>query len=193
MLSPVKAITAGALVFAIGGAFLIAQPFQQPSSVPGAATDAVAATWVTGTIVLASGCSGPATEVDEDVIHRWNYVCNPQRWTASDPRLAGDVASVWNDDEYRVADGGSKAVNMSALFIGNDGGGWTCSSPNLLNSGGLFATGLTGATYTCVGSDGYAGLSAILVLDGAKGDSEEFTGLIFPGDFPPVPEPPAAE
>ena len=38
MLSPVKAITAGALVFAIGGALLIAQPFDQHGSVPGAAT-----------------------------------------------------------------------------------------------------------------------------------------------------------
>ncbi len=36
MLSPVKAITAGALVFAIGGAFLIAQPFEQQGGVPGA-------------------------------------------------------------------------------------------------------------------------------------------------------------
>ena len=36
MLSPVKAITAGALVFALSGAFLIAQPFDQQASVPGA-------------------------------------------------------------------------------------------------------------------------------------------------------------
>ena len=41
MFSPVKAITAGALVFALGGVLLIAQPFdQQGGSVPGAATDA---------------------------------------------------------------------------------------------------------------------------------------------------------
>jgi len=40
MFSPAKAITAGALVFAIGGVLLIAQPFdQQGGSVPGAATD----------------------------------------------------------------------------------------------------------------------------------------------------------
>jgi len=40
MFSPVKAITAGALVFAIGGVMLIAQPFDQQASVPGAATEA---------------------------------------------------------------------------------------------------------------------------------------------------------
>src|SRR5688572_7328945 len=39
MFSPAKAITAGALV--IGGALLIAQPFQQESVVPSAATDPV--------------------------------------------------------------------------------------------------------------------------------------------------------
>ena len=36
MLSPVKAITAGALVFAIGGVFLIAQPFDQQERAGGA-------------------------------------------------------------------------------------------------------------------------------------------------------------
>ena len=37
MFSPVKAITAGALVFAVGGLLLIAQPFDQPGvGVPGA-------------------------------------------------------------------------------------------------------------------------------------------------------------
>ena len=84
---------------------------------------------------------------------------------------------------------------MSALFVRNDGGGWTCSSPNLLGGGGLFPAGLTGggATYACVGDEGYAGLSVILVLDGAKGYSREFSGLIFPGGFPPLPEPPAAQ
>jgi hypothetical protein len=40
MFSPAKAITAGALVFALGGVLLIAQPFdQQGGGVPGAATD----------------------------------------------------------------------------------------------------------------------------------------------------------
>ena len=54
MLSPVKAITAGALVFALGGVMLIAQPFGQQGSVPGAETDteAEAPAWVTGTLTL---------------------------------------------------------------------------------------------------------------------------------------------
>ena len=40
MFSPVKAVTTGVIVFAIGGAFLIAQPFEQQGSVPGATGDA---------------------------------------------------------------------------------------------------------------------------------------------------------
>ena len=59
MFSPAKAITAAALVFGIGSAMLIAQPFdQQGGSVPGAATDTapVAPVWVTGTESIGPAC-----------------------------------------------------------------------------------------------------------------------------------------
>jgi len=58
MFSPAKAITAGALVFAIGGVLLIAQPFGQQSSVPGAAIDGAGLepASVTGTF---TGTEGP--------------------------------------------------------------------------------------------------------------------------------------
>ena len=39
MFSPAKAITAGALVFAIGGVMLMAQPFHQQGSVPKRSND----------------------------------------------------------------------------------------------------------------------------------------------------------
>jgi len=48
MLSPVKAITAGALVFALGGAFVIAQPFGQQGSVPGAGIEDAEGTVTSG-------------------------------------------------------------------------------------------------------------------------------------------------
>ena len=71
MFSPVKAITAGALVFAIGGAFLIAQPFgQQGDSAPGAQS-----TFLPGVEVTVT----PTCDVPR---------CT---WTASDPRLTGTV------------------------------------------------------------------------------------------------------
>jgi hypothetical protein len=52
---------------------------------------------------------------------------------------------------------------------------------------------VTDTTFTCTGNGGYAGLSAILVSSLTSGFDEEFVGLIFAGDFPPVPEPPPAE
>jgi hypothetical protein len=42
VLSPVWAIATGAIIFALGGALLIGEPFDQPASVPGAETEAVA-------------------------------------------------------------------------------------------------------------------------------------------------------
>ena len=152
--------------------------------------EAIAPTWVTGNITLASSCTGPDIAFDGDIRHNWNYVCSPQTWTASDPRFTGEVAAMWNDDVYKT-DNGYNAVNVSARYLHNDEGGWTCTSSNLFEGSGLFPTGLTGETANCVGQGGYEGLSAILILDDAAG--YPFSGLIFPGDFPPLPEAPAAE
>ena len=193
MLSPVKAITAGAIVFALGGAFLIAQPFDQQSIVPGADAEDVVATWVTGDVRYASSCSGPDTEMDGDVRRDRNYECSPQTWTASDPRLTGEVSRRWNEDVYRTEDEGYVSVNMGAAYLRNEGGGWACSASNLFKGSGLFPQELTGETFACTGEDGYEGLSAILVNEQGGRNAEEFVGLIFSGDFPPLPEPPAAE
>ncbi len=191
MFSPAKAITAGAIVFALGGAFLIAQPFQQQGSVPGTETEAIDPTWVTGSITLASSCFTPVGEFDGPVMHERSYVCDPQTWTASDPRLSGEVAAVWNNDVYQT-DNGAIAVNVDARYLRNDGGGWTCSTTNLLKGTGLFSDSFTGTTYTCIGQDGYDGLSAVLV-ETDDPPRHPFVGLIFSGDLPPLPEPPAAE
>jgi len=190
MFSPAKAITAGALVFAIGGVLLIAQPFDQQGSVPGAETEEVAATWVTGNIQPAPSCSDGDSEVDIDVIRSRNVECSPQTWTSSDPRLTAEVSRRWSDDTYRMDDGsGSKSVYIDAAYLRNEGGGWTCVNSGLDGSG----SSTVATTHTCIGDGGYDGLSAILVLEPTGGFSEEFVGLIFSGDFPPVPEPPAAE
>lgn len=111
MFSPVKAITAGALVFAIGGALLIAQPFGQPDgSVPGAATDAEAAAPV-------------------EVTGEWlNYDCNvspdycTQEWSMSDPRLEGTFK--WFTSEWEDPDFNTTAFAYWAYVIENEGGTW---------------------------------------------------------------------
>ena len=107
----------------------------------------------------------------------------------------------WSDDIYKT-DEGDIWVSMSAAYLRNDGGDWACSSSGLSKGIGATADGTTvdaesvnggTATFDCVGDGGYAGLSAILVLTEAGGFSEDIAGLIFSGDYPPPPEPPAAE
>ncbi len=191
MFSPVKAITAGALAFALSGAFLIAQPFDQQASVPGAEAEEVAPTWVTGDIRFFSECTGPDYEFVGDVRHNRNRVCGPQAWTASDPRLAGDVSRRHNDDVYMTDEEGFISVRMDAAYLRNDGGGWACSDSRLLRGSDSSTEAFAGGNFTCVGEDGYEGLSAILVVEETVGFNEEFVGLIFSGDFPPLPERPA--
>jgi|GEM_PF-2014598 len=195
MLSPAKAITAGALVFALGGVLLIAQPFDQQSAVPGAETEAIAPIWVTGTVTFAPSCSGPDSEMVGDVRRDWSNECSPQTWTATDPRLTGEVAFRWNSDIYQT-DAGTVEVNTSASYLRNDDGGWVCSSSPLWKGSGPSTTeAVTGDNAKCVGEGGYEGLSALLAREKGPGPgySAEFVGLIFSGDFPPLPEAPAAE
>jgi hypothetical protein len=65
----------------------------------------------------------------------------------------------------------------------------------LLKGSGMSSVAVAGPTseFTCIGDGGYAGLSAILVLEDTGGFSADIVGLVFSGDFPPVPEPPAVE
>jgi hypothetical protein len=195
MFSPVKAIIAGAVVFALGGAFLIAPPFDQQGSVPEAETEAIAPTWVTGTVERAPSCSGPdSVEIDGDVRHDRNVECSPQTWTSSESRLTSEVVRRWNSDVFQT-DEGTIEVGTGTAFLRNEGGGWACSEDTYLTGGsGTSAEPVPETTtFTCIGDGGYEGLSAILVSEMGPNYSEEFVGLIFSGDFPPPPEPPAAE
>lgn len=82
---------------------------------------------------------------------------------------------------------------MDAPYLRNDGGEWACLDTSLLRGSGMSSEAVAETTFTCTGNGGYAGLSAILVSSPTVGFSEEFVGLIFASDFPPVPEPPPAE
>jgi hypothetical protein len=99
MFSPVKAITAGAVIFAIGGAFLIAQPFDQQANVPGAEapTDSTPAVF-TGR--LAGSClvqSAPTEQID-GISKQRGEVYGCFRWETTDPRISGQSTVVWNFD-----------------------------------------------------------------------------------------------
>ena len=191
MFSPAKAITAAALVFGIGGAMLIAQPFdQQGGSVPGAATDTapVAPVWVTGTESIGPACEDPTSSTDDGVVVRTRgWHCDPT-WETSDPRLTGDVTARWNADVYRMEDGENTTLAAGTYDLRNDGGGWHCEYADALKQGPDEETdGLNDKTATCIGGDGYDGLTAVLFFRWA-GNSSSIEGLLFGGDVPPLPE-----
>lgn len=192
MFSPVKAITVAALVFGVGGAMLIAQPLeQQGGSVPGAATDtAPAATvWVTGTESLGPACTDATSSTDDGaVVSTRGWHCDQQTWETSDPRLTGDVTARWNADVYRRDDGENTTLAAGTYDLRNDGGGWHCEYADALKATPTEATdGVNDKTVTCIGGDGYDGLTAVLFFRWT-GNSTSIEGLLFGGAVPPLPE-----
>ena len=111
MFSPAKTITAAALVFAVTGAFLVAQPLGLPgTSAPGAEIDVE-----------------PAEPIE--VSGRWmGYDCEvgphycTQAWSMSDPRLDGTVK--WFSTEWKDPDFNPVTFGYTSYAIENDGGSW---------------------------------------------------------------------
>ncbi len=187
MLSPVKAIAAGAFVFAIGGAMLIAQPFGQQSSLPGAGSDldpVEVAAWVTGTV----------TEVRSDDTDHLGNVRVPQKgmsandnvhltfqWEASDPRLTGSGTYDSNWLSYLFQ---NMKLEASRYTLENDEGRWVGTGTTVSSLDDMMET----HTMILRGEDGYEGLTTYVVMDdGLSGTS--FHAAIFPGDMPAVPDP----
>jgi hypothetical protein len=173
MFSPAKAITAGALVFAIGGVLLIAQPFdQQGGSVPGAATDDASVamstfTWLEGDDGLFDAWGpGPVSVTDEGLLLQehveFGFI------VTTDPRISGEMVTTYNGFLFDEETGaGEYGVLVGKKIIANAGGRW------IETDMGHFE-----------GVDGYAGLTAVF-RDGPEGERE---GVIFPGDMPPTPK-----
>jgi hypothetical protein len=181
MFSPAKAITAGALVFAIGGVLLIAQPFdQQGSSVPGAAidTERAATEGVTGEL------RGSDDDCDSD-----DY-CT-QEWSMSDPRLEGTFklfSSEFHDpDSYSV-----NPVTFSywAYVIENDGGTWRgfpdVALPNRFG-------GAPTRDFLMEGEGGYEGLTFVARIDENLDGEPTMRGYIFDCESPLPPDFPSTE
>jgi hypothetical protein len=194
MFSPLKVIAAAAIVFALGGVMLIAQPFDRQANVPGAEIKAVAPTWVTGSMQHVDGSCSETGSSNDGGFSRHSYECT-FTWTSSDPRLTGEASDRWNEDTYQT-DEGPIAVGMDASFLRNEGGDWACTNAYIVKgTDPLTQEVLTdSSTYTCLGGGGYEGLSAVLASKPMEDSfSDEFVGLIYSGDLPPLPEPPAAE
>lgn len=175
MFSPVKAIIAGALAFALGGAFLIAQPFgQQEGLAPGAEP----ASMEGARVAVAQDC--PGLEV--------STVCT---WTSSDPRLTGTLT--WEGDgaiELPEGDvsGAGDFVWLDATVEGPEGS-WT---------GRLYINGSHIPLVSLAvlsGSGAYEGWQYIANDVGGNGYHDDWSGVIYEGELPPFGPPavPASE
>ena len=178
MLSPVKAITAGALVFAIGGVLLIAQPFDQRGSVPGAEQGAELAPPVVVTITESDGTDEPEVCTgDAPAICTWG---GSDQWSATDPRLSGTATLRATEYFWEGPPGGS--TEAYAIEVVNDKGVWvgTGRATVAREFGGL-------NMYTLNGEGAYEGLSAVLT----QPDDNIIKAVIIDGGLPPFPELPA--
>jgi len=200
MLSPAKAITAGALVFATVGAFLIAQPFQQPSVAPGAEADEATTQPVPPTIVRGGmvdwgeGNYEAETQTEMDGYQqRRGLRFDGARFEMDDPRLTGDVSyenvSNWYWQTVEESGGALFATNW---LIENEEGSWSSSCTSLQIMDPMPEPHVSNCLYT--GAGAYEGLSAYLVME-LFGPELPYPikGLIFEGDVPPFPEWPSAE
>ena len=198
MFSATKAVAAGVIVAAVGGALLIAQPFDQHGvAPPGAEVDAEPVPPVEFRLELTGG------PPRRDEVWAGTNGSGGDRWTggawewraASEPtdgRFAGTVTVLWNHDEYPSLEDMTQgtSVSRSVIRIEDEAGAWT-SMPVLYVSE---SDEVVPMPITLIGDGAYGGLYAIGTFD-LGGDDENIViaGLVFAGDPPPVPEPLATE
>jgi hypothetical protein len=185
MFSPVKAITAGALVFALGGVLLIAQPFEQGGTAPGATTDEGI-----GEVTRFEGTMGYGTTSDEGdlealpngVIQTRGHAYTMDIVEMSDPRLDGVVSGMWNRDQRLSGD--PVQVAVGGFRIENDDGAW--QTRPIVDS---TLPGPQETTWTVIfdGEGDYAGLTAIAkIVWGPVG--WDLDGIVIDGEVPPPPD-----
>lgn len=177
MFSPVKAIVGGALVFAIGGVFLIAQPFgQQGDSVPAAApvveqTEAVRVT-------AAQACA-------------WDFPDGIQTGTctitASDPRLTG--TAIITQREIVNAAGGDNEIETYDEVLHGPEGTWTGRHYVVFDRGAYTAYPLV----ILSGDGAYEGWTYVAAGAASPPDGNgDFVGALYQGPPPATWEMPIA-
>ena len=180
MLSPVKAITAGVIVAAVGGAFLIAQPFQQQEGVPSAAESAALAEPVEFTAVFtpSSRVRCGTYETVEGVEQQRGSAWTPVMSGVSDRRLDGTLTYSEDYDRYP----GGYQLATATYRIANDGGAWQGSTPIIKQD----ADYTDNSVVLLVGEGAYDGLYAWMDTS----DWSAISGVVFPAPPPEAPIPP---
>ena len=164
MLSPVKAVTVGALALALTSIYLVGQqPLQQPPVAPGAEmTEPPVA------VAVAQECAD---------IFASPVVCS---WTAADSRLAGTMTHQWSepgitatllDDEM--------GVNWANAYLEGPDGDW---------AGHLYAVWADPAQLFVIlsGEGAYGGWQFVgSTIDTETPGTSTWTGVMYQGDPPP--------
>jgi hypothetical protein len=164
MLSPAKAIVAGALL-ALGGLFLIAQPVAPPEvAVPGAETLELQGVTVTASLVCVEAGDAPGG-------------CT---WTASDPRLTGTGTGQFTGDISDDREGEGLRTGLSWLDHTLEGpeGGW---------SGHEYLMWIDPFHHFLVlsGSGAYEGWHYVASAITEAGPPFDWTGILYEGELPP--------
>ncbi len=162
MFSPVKVIIAGALVFALGGLFLVAQPFeQQEVGVPAAQMTELPGV----TVAATQDCD----------IYTDPVTCT---YTASDPRVTGTLTHTYTGDIGGPATAEAELVWADATLEGPEGS-WT---------GHLYIvwTEPTQAFAVLSGTGAYEGWQYVASgIDPEADGDHDWTGIIYEGELPP--------
>ncbi len=215
MFSPAKAVTAGALIFAIGGALLVTQPFDQSAGAPpGVEADLVAPVHVTGRFSYARGET--LAEEDGALGYLESWGSDGGRVITNDTRLEGELtfrnmnriflvdgseelaaaaaAACEADSDCDSADGVEVEGEIAfiASSIENERGSWH-ERPRIRHVGFPGAPDPGDAPDNRVvqifdGDGEYAGLVAVLMFDSSF-ELIEFSGFIVDArTMPPLPE-----
>jgi hypothetical protein len=170
------ALLVGALV-AFGGAAAMAQPEQLEPPGPEVSQQAVP---VAGTSTLVGQLSPGVTSLDGAVIRvRGNELLTVEE--SSDPRVSGQARISVNFDAYPDPSGipGATQVRYGQMRLENEDGAWSGHFSGSLGGAGFLQT------YWLEGEGAYEGLSYV-VTAGGNGNVWQSSGLIFPGDIPPM-------
>mgnify|MGYP001812170665 CR=1 FL=1 len=178
----VKDRTARATLFfgvllAFGGTGAVAQSEPAEPPAPEVLQQAVP---VAGTSTLVGQRSPGVTALDGAIIRvRGNELVTVEE--SSDPRVSGQATINVNFDAYPGPNGipGTTQVRFGEMRLVNEDGAWS----------GRFTGNLGGAgflqTYWLEGEGAYEGLSYV-VTAGGSGNTWQSSGLIFPGEIPPM-------
>lgn len=166
MLSPVKAVTAGALTLALASLYLAANsPSTEPAVVPGAEMTALQGITVAATMDCA--------EADVDAP-------NACTWTASDPRLTGSATGQFTGDvsDERPGEGFRTGLSWLAYELVGPEGSWSGHEY-------LMWTDPFQHFIVLSGSGAYEGWHYVAAATTTAGPPIDWMGVLYEGEPPP--------